>query len=99
MNVLLPICSTHAAVHGLGSQVRLYVTAAGEVLPESAYKVTDKTLTILEPPTGEFELQVRPTSKAVVVWVAGWVSRVGVAPQQCLFPAWHHHAVFEGLTA
>jgi hypothetical protein len=31
----------------------------GEVLPASAYQVTDKTLTILQPPTGEFELQVR----------------------------------------
>jgi hypothetical protein len=35
------------------------VWCAGEVLPESEYKVTDKTLTVLQPPTGEFELQVQ----------------------------------------
>jgi hypothetical protein len=31
----------------------------GEVLPASGYQLTDKSLTILAPPKGEFELQVR----------------------------------------
>lgn len=39
------------------------VKLAGEVLPEGAYKVTDKTLTILEPPAGDFELQVTTAIK------------------------------------
>jgi aminopeptidase N len=49
---------THCVPCGCGCWV-----TAGSVVPESGYKLTEKSLTLLSPPAGPFELEVTTAIK------------------------------------